>query len=299
VTSQGLGKIFISHASIDKPFVRRLTRRLKKANYSIWLDEHELVAGDPLGAKIAEALRRARVVLVVVSESSVKSKWLRYELNVATERMVKGECRVIPAVIGDVDLPPEVLGLLYADFRKAFKHGFKSIEIALKYEAGIAEAQARFYLVADNLVSKVFTGRSYVSIDGEYSARGYETVHVGVPSDEDAEATSIVYENASAYTKPSKPLNDTWWGEFRSSMEELPERLYLMLTERPIAFDVVRPDPAFTNVSYRGFYCGDMGPYAYAVFVELGELDRSEWGPCVERAKNLLSEFARRISRSD
>ena len=50
--------------------MRRLARRLKKANYEIWLDEHELVAGDPLSAKIAEALRLARVVLVVVSESS-------------------------------------------------------------------------------------------------------------------------------------------------------------------------------------------------------------------------------------
>jgi hypothetical protein len=49
-----------------------------------------------------------RVILVVVSKASVASKWLRYELNVATDRMIKGECRVIPVVIDETPLPAEL-----------------------------------------------------------------------------------------------------------------------------------------------------------------------------------------------
>src|SRR5580698_7322323 len=108
-----VGKIFISHTKADKRFVRRLAARLEKEHFHVWLDEHDLIAGDPLPQSIGKALQDAKVILVVVSKASVKSKWLRYELNVATERMIKGECRVIPVAIDDSALPPEVIGLLY------------------------------------------------------------------------------------------------------------------------------------------------------------------------------------------
>ena len=100
-----LGKVFISHTAADKPFVRRLAARLEKSQFHVWLDEHDLIAGDPLPETIGKALQAAKVILVVVSEASVASKWLRYELNVATERMIKGECRVIPIVIDQTALP--------------------------------------------------------------------------------------------------------------------------------------------------------------------------------------------------
>lgn len=116
-----LGKVFISHTAADKPFVRRLAARLEKSHFPVWLDEHDLIAGDPLPESIGKALQAAKVVLVVVSKASVASKWLRYELNVATERMIKGECRVIPIVIDETPLPAEVRGLLYADCRKGLE----------------------------------------------------------------------------------------------------------------------------------------------------------------------------------
>lgn len=93
-----LGKIFISHTEADKPFVRLLADRITKGGFQVWLDERDLVVGDPLAENISKALTSARVVLVIVSSTSVNSRWLRYELNLATERMVKGLCRVIPYV---------------------------------------------------------------------------------------------------------------------------------------------------------------------------------------------------------
>ena len=71
------------------------------------MDEKKLIAGDALGKKISEALGRAEVVLVVVSEASAKSKWLSFELNKATERMIAGQCRLIPVVIDKAELPAE------------------------------------------------------------------------------------------------------------------------------------------------------------------------------------------------
>src|SRR4051794_31607676 len=110
-----LGKIFVSHSSVDKVWVRRFEKRLRAEDYDTWLDEKEIDVGDALAAKISEGLRDAKVVVVVVSAASLASRWLRYELDIATERMVAGHCRVLPVLIDDVDVPPEVAGRLYAD----------------------------------------------------------------------------------------------------------------------------------------------------------------------------------------
>jgi len=96
-----LGRVFISHTAADKPFVCRLAARLEKSHFQVWLDEHNLIAGDPLPESIGKALQAAKVILVVVSKASVAPTLLRYELNVATARMIKGECRVIPVVIDE------------------------------------------------------------------------------------------------------------------------------------------------------------------------------------------------------
>ena len=52
---QLLGKVFISHSSLDNPFVWKLSRSLEKEGFRVWLDKRELVAGDLLGKKISEA----------------------------------------------------------------------------------------------------------------------------------------------------------------------------------------------------------------------------------------------------
>lgn len=303
VTLRHLGKVFLSHSSVDKRFVRRLAKRLEEAGYGTWLDEHELVVGDALAAKIAQGIRMARVVLVVVSEASVKSKWLKFELNIAADRMVKGECRVIPIVIDDVGLPPEVLGLTYADFRKSSKLGFKSIVTALQHEARVAAMQAPFYAMVDELVDQVFGGRGYASLDNEYSDSNYETIQVPVPCYEDPESTWIVYVTTPAYGSPARPLSEKWCRDFLRSMDEMPERLYFVVTERPINFDVVRPDSAFPRISYRESDLRVGGreplPYEYAVFADLAELEPGDWHTQLERTKNLLIELARRLSASN
>lgn len=139
--------------------MRRLAARLEKEHFHVWLDEHDLIAGDPLSQTISKALEAAKVILVVVSKASVKSKWLRYELNVATERMIKGECRVIPIVIDDSELPPEVVGLLYADCRKGLAQGIPSILTALKHEARRAALDYSFSSRIDRLVEEIFEGK--------------------------------------------------------------------------------------------------------------------------------------------
>ncbi|MFF9210938.1 MULTISPECIES: toll/interleukin-1 receptor domain-containing protein [unclassified Streptomyces] len=131
-----LGKIFISHCSADKSFIRsRIVAPLERAGYETWLDEKELIPGDPLPRRVSEGIRGAKVLIVVFSASSVESDWLKYELNVAVDLMIKGSLRLIPVVIDQVQMPSELESLLYADMRKGVRGGFKKIIAALEYEA--------------------------------------------------------------------------------------------------------------------------------------------------------------------
>jgi hypothetical protein len=143
------GHVFVSHSTLDKPFVRRLVRHLTKAGYPTWVDEKSLLVGDPLATKIAEGIRGARAVIVVVSEASVQSNWLRFELNEAVVRMVSGTCRLIPLLLDEVEAPVEIQGILYADFRRGRRGGLNRVLAALGHDdkrslatAGVSSADA-------------------------------------------------------------------------------------------------------------------------------------------------------------
>ena len=70
------GKVFLSHSSADKAFVRRLDQAIRGAGFETWLDEHELVPGDALPKKIRTGIAQASVIVVVLSTSSAGSRWL-------------------------------------------------------------------------------------------------------------------------------------------------------------------------------------------------------------------------------
>jgi hypothetical protein len=126
------GPVFLSHASPDKPFVRRLRSSLATSKFETWVDEHDLLPGDDLPGEIARALAGAAVFVVVISANSVGSRWLTYELRLATQRMVEGELLVVPLRLDDSEAPPEIRSLLWADFRGDFDIGWRVLLAALE-----------------------------------------------------------------------------------------------------------------------------------------------------------------------
>ena len=295
-----LGNVFISHSSLDKPFVRRLDRRLRGVGYQTWLDEHKIIAGDALASRIAEGVREAKVVLVVVSRKSIASKWLKYELNIATERMINGQCRVIPIVIGDAELPKEVLGLLYADFRNGFGDGFRSVRTALQHEDARIASSASFWVVAPEIIRTEFGGSGHVSLDTEYIDRDYAIVTVETNDRKGrAKSLNVVYTTIAAYGQPAPPLTESWWDEFSSSMEAIPERLALIVTQRPVAFEAARPDPTNPQVSYRQLMttATPLAAYGYAVFADCSGLPRDKWPEVVNGSRREVERLAKKTLR--
>src|SRR5437016_8182520 len=80
-------KIFLCHASEDKPKVRDLRVRLKKDGFEPWLDENELLPGQDWQIEIFAAVATCNVFLACLSQSSVtKEGFLQKEIARALDK---------------------------------------------------------------------------------------------------------------------------------------------------------------------------------------------------------------------
>jgi hypothetical protein len=109
--------VFISYSSRDRRFVNRLAADLQSRSVAVWLDEAELRVGDSLIDSIRSALDRIDFVVAVVSSHSVKSEWVRKELDIAMNREIEQKrVIVIPVCKTKCELPGFLKGKVYADF---------------------------------------------------------------------------------------------------------------------------------------------------------------------------------------
>jgi hypothetical protein len=95
-----MADIFISYASVDRPFARRLADALEAHGWPVWWDYSNLHSGEHFDRAIEKAIRGARVVIVVWSKTSVESAWVRDEATLALE-----ESKLVPLRIDTARLP--------------------------------------------------------------------------------------------------------------------------------------------------------------------------------------------------
>lgn len=141
-------KIFISHSSIDKPFVHELKNELSKdKSFNFWIDENEILAGDDIQKTISESLKEMDYLLLVISENSTKSPWVNFEVS---QFMGFAENkRIIPIVLSKGQKFSEPIDNLirrlnYLDFsdKKNWQKNITSIKLALSKGTGI-ESQSK------------------------------------------------------------------------------------------------------------------------------------------------------------
>src|ERR1051326_7309610 len=75
--------VFISHATADDPVVKTLREKLEEHGYRVWADSRELTAGNELEASICTAIDDSSHVIVVLSRGSLRSRWVRKEVEYA------------------------------------------------------------------------------------------------------------------------------------------------------------------------------------------------------------------------
>ena len=108
-------RVFISHASEDKErFVLDFGEKLRSKGVDAWIDKWEMHPGDSLVNKIfEEGIGQSDVVIIVLSENSIRKTWVIEELNAATIRRIEENVRIIPVIINDfVSVPTSLNHLL-------------------------------------------------------------------------------------------------------------------------------------------------------------------------------------------
>ncbi|MGI5398387.1 tetratricopeptide repeat protein [Streptomyces sp. CA-135486] len=106
--------VFVSYTYADREWAVALAENLHLLGLDVWLDQVEAVGGQRLLSRLMDGSARADAVVVVVSPHSAASGWANDELAAA----VTTTDRVIPVLLGDVDLPPFITSRLFFDFRR-------------------------------------------------------------------------------------------------------------------------------------------------------------------------------------
>jgi len=77
--------IFISYARADEALAARLAERLRAAGYEVWRDD-QLPVHRAYSEEIEEQLKAAKAVVVLWSETAIRSQWVRAEADTARNR---------------------------------------------------------------------------------------------------------------------------------------------------------------------------------------------------------------------
>ncbi len=91
--------IFLSYSRADRPKAQTMAAALEADGFSVWWDK-VLRAGQTYDEVTETMLREARVVIVLWSQTSVKSKWVRAEATLGQRN-----CELVPAMIEDAERP--------------------------------------------------------------------------------------------------------------------------------------------------------------------------------------------------
>ena len=107
----GAADVFISYARVDSALAEALANGLQRERYSIWVDRREIRAGETFDTQIEEAIASARVVIVLWSTASEKSRRVRAEASYALRK-----AKLLPINIDGAEPPLQFLQVQSIDF---------------------------------------------------------------------------------------------------------------------------------------------------------------------------------------
>jgi len=122
-----LWDVFLSYSHPDKPRVRLLAEKLRKAKLRVWFDEWIITSGKDSYAAV-EGLERSRTLILCMSNAAFGSDWVQLERGTAMFRDPQNKHRrFIPLLLEDCPIPDTVRRYTYIDWRSSEITQFKRL----------------------------------------------------------------------------------------------------------------------------------------------------------------------------
>lgn len=150
-------KVFLCHASADKPAVHKLYRYLKQRGIKPWLDEVDLLPGENWETVIPEAIFDSDVILVCLSKNSVnKEGFVQKEIAFALDKALEkpeGMIFVIPAKLEECDIPQRLKRFQWVALHR--EDGRKRLMLSLDKRAAQVGSVVKQVVVPDETSEKI------------------------------------------------------------------------------------------------------------------------------------------------
>jgi len=220
-------RVFLCHASVDKPAVRDLYKRLKDDGVDAWLDAESLIPGQNWQVEIPNAIRTSDVVLVCLSGNSVNKegyvqKEIKFALDIADEKP-EGTIFIIPARLENCETPSRLSMYHWVDLYEP--DGYERLMRALRMRATDIGATLqikkswlpsittqRSKRTKTDLPKKARESEKEISLDDatptsdEYFPPGWE--ETWQPSFSETETPSKKQEEKQKITKPKSKIDE-------------------------------------------------------------------------------------------
>jgi len=134
-------KVFLCHASADKPKVRDLYRYLRKRGIKPWFDEMDLIGGQDWQIEIPRAIATSDAIIICLTKNSIdKEGYVQKEIKFALDKaleMPEGRIYLIPVRFEECEVPFSLSRYQWVDLFDEI--GFTRLMKSLKTRAGQLE----------------------------------------------------------------------------------------------------------------------------------------------------------------
>lgn len=124
--------VYISYSRKDSLIAELISRELVNNDIDIWIDKVGIEGGMNWQSEILQAINHAFAVVVLLSENSVNSDFIRYEIGYSLGR---GDLLIIPVITGNFDfesIPSMLRAIQWLQLTPPYKESITQLVDAIK-----------------------------------------------------------------------------------------------------------------------------------------------------------------------
>ena len=147
-------KVFVSYTKSDEGVVHQIVSDIEEHGFETWFAPDEMTGGDRL-SMVSSKIDQSDYVLVMLSQSSVNSRWVQHEMNTAIALHLDGKhLKVVPVLLESISRPAAIADLMSVDFSQGeYKKSFQRLLAVLKGKPlGDEDPFRQFQLYVEGLV---------------------------------------------------------------------------------------------------------------------------------------------------